>query len=306
MYKYLFIFSFFLLSCESESVEEEIFEEYVTPKLVTPLYPVDDPDVATDISARVIQGFAHFEDGWFVTQTLNESYLLVNYLNEQGISLFHERIPVNSHGQDLSIETISDNEIILYTTTGTFSGMRESGILKLHVYLPEKINNQRDWSQTLITIDNTFDLDYINCTPSYNDLSQRFYVRSNISILSHSKTALETGNFIPDSHFEINPDQLTDDGGFSMWFQGIISSSDLVYCLTGNDKIGTLKKIFKYDNRGVVLKKYVFNRNNFELEINEKFEPEGLDIIDNEIFFTIMTRNFDNTVNDKFLYKFSL
>ncbi len=282
-------------------MQTTVSEEPISPQLVTQMQPIDQENASYNVSNNVIQGIAAFENGWFTTQTssTDNGVLLVNYLNAQGSSLFHKRLTIDSHGQDLSLELISNNELYLYTTVGAFNDNRNTGILRLKVQL----SNDRDWSQATIEIDTTFELNYSNCTPSLNTAKDKFAIRSKNSILVHSKTAIEAGDFTGLYHFDLNAGQLKDNEQRSMWFQGIAMQDDLVYCLTGNATQTTNKKIFVYNNKGIVTKKYVFDQNDFNIDIDLKFEPESLHLEGNDLYFLIMTKNPEIEGNIKYLYK---
>jgi len=297
-----FLSLFIIFSCDDDEQVVDTTIPHVKPTYIATLNPIDDLGATTDVSKNVIQGIASFENGWFVTQKSGNSILLINYLDENGVSLYHKRLLINSHGQDLSIEQISANELYLYTTTGTFGNTRASGILKLKVSL----NDARDWSLTEIDAEATYNLNYTNCTPSLSEDNTQFAIRSFHSILIHNKQGIESLNFNITTQFELNEEQLRDNGNFSMFFQGIAMKDDLVYCLAGNEKVGTEKNIYVYNQDGTVSEKYIFDRTDFNQTFYEKFEPEGLTIKDNQLYFTIMTKSQTETGNIKYLYNLTL
>lgn len=297
----IFLVIFFFFSCKKEAIQTIVTEERISPQLITQMQPIDQENASYNVSNNVIQGIAAFENGWFTTQTssTDNGVLLVNYLNAEGRSLFHKRLNIDSHGQDLSLEVISNNELYVYTTIGAFNGNRNTGILRIKVQL----THDRDWTQTMIEVDTTFDLNYSNCTPSLNTAKDKFAIRSKNSILVHNKTAIEAGNFTGLYHFDLNSDQLKDNEQRSMWFQGIAMQDDLVYCLTGNSTQTSHKKIFVYNDKGIVTKKYVFDQDDFNIDIDLKFEPESLYLEGNDLYFLIMTKNPEIEGNLKYLYK---
>ncbi len=297
-----------LVSCtdsETNPVNEEI---HVTPTFITELRPIDDEGTTKDVSKNVIQGMASFEDGWFVTQTSANSTLLINYLDSEGKSLFHQRLSLDSHGQDLSLEQISDTELYLYTTIGDFDDNRSTGLLRLSVTLPASINGVRDMSLVSISPDREYPLNYTHATPAISEDKSHFAIRSNNTILVHEKQNIENDSYESAYHFELNSEQLKDNENRTMWFQGIIMTENLVYCLTGNAQLTTEKKIFTYDQSGITEDKYVFDADDFDQTFAEKFEPESLALIGNELYFTIMTKEITNLEigNIKYLYKISI
>jgi hypothetical protein len=302
--KYLVLLLFLVfVSCKDTDTilaDEEII---VNPTFITRLNPIDDSGVGSDISKNVIQGIAAFENGWFVTQKSGTSILLINYLDADGVSLFHKRLAINSHGQDLSLDQTEENELNLYTSKGTFGGNRNTGIYKLLVQLPEKVNDERDWSLTNITVTTSYDLNYTNATPTIDESKQHFAIRSKNTVLIHSKIRIESLDYTATSHFELNEGQLEDDVNLNMWFQGIAMKDGMVYCLTGNEKITSIKKIYRYNQSGIAEEKYSFGESNFSQTFYDKIEPEGLSIIGNNLYFTIMTKNEIEEGNIKYLYK---
>ncbi|HFA50624.1 MAG TPA: hypothetical protein ENJ95_16580 [Bacteroidetes bacterium] len=286
-------------SCKKEKENPSVKEERITPQLITELHPVDDAAASYNISNNVIQGITAFENGWFTAQTSANTFLLINYLDANGNSLFHKRLSLDSHGQDLSLEIISNNELYLYTTIGDFDDNRNTGLLRLKVQLTEN----RDWPQTTINIDSIYDLNYSNCTPSLNTAKDKLAIRSKKSVLVHLKENILANDFTPLYHFDLNDGQLKDNEQRSMWFQGIAMQNGLVYCLTGNAELTTHKKIFVYNDKGIVVQKYFFDKENFDVPIDIKFEPESLHLNNNELFFLIMTKNPNTEGNIKYLYK---
>ena len=293
----LLIFNLLFISCSNTEETTEI-ELKDIPVFVTELNPVDDNNV--------IQGIASFENGWFVTQKSGTSLLLINYLDNNGVSLYHKRFSLNSHGQDLSLEHVSENQLHLFTTKGSFDGNRNTGILKFSITLPDKVNNERDWTQLNITVENEYNLNYIHATPTLDEEKQQFAIRSNNTILIHNKELIDANDFTSSNHFQLNDSQLIDNGNFSMWYQGIAMKNNLVYCLTGNDKLATHKKIYVYSQNGIVTKKFTFDKDDLGQNFLDKFEPEGLTFKNNELYFTIMTKNNINIGNIKYLYKIAI
>ncbi len=299
-----FIFlSFLLTNCNTEDTPVTNTEIFITPTFVTQLNPVDDNLFSPDISQYVIQGLAAFEGGWFVAQKFGTSVLLINYLDANGNSLYHKRLYLNSHGQDLSLEQVADDLVYLYTSKGSFGGTRNTGMYKIQVNLAPKINDQRDWSLTDISVADSFDFNYTNATPSISESKKNFAIRSNKTIHIHNKDSIENGNFTSDLHFELYNSQLKDRNNSSLWFQGIALKDQHIYCLTGNEEINGNKKLYVYDYSGIAIQKYTFDRSALNQDLFEKMEPEGLSFISNELYFTIMTKDDMTTGNVKLLYK---
>ena len=302
--KFVILSLIIVLSCSKEGIKDDSIS--LKPEFVTTLYPEDDNGYSYNVSNNVIQGIVSFENGWFVTQRSGNSVLLINYLNSNGQSLFKKRLFVNSHGQDLSLEVLSENELYLYTSQGAFEDNRGTGVLKLKVSLPISINGQRDWSSTTIEVFDQFDLNYTNATPTINEDKTQFAIRSASSVYLFSKESIENGSFSFHSYFQLNNKQLIDNGSNSMYFQGIAMKENNIYCLAGNEILGTNKNIFVYNQKGHVINQINFDRNDFVQNFDEKFEPEGLAFKDNDLYFTIMTYSTAYSGNKKYLYKVTL
>ena len=108
------------------------------------------------------------------------------------------------------------------------------------------------------------------------------------------------------NRFELHSDQLTDNTGSSMFFQGISMKDGIVFCITGNGEFSTEKKIFSYNDIGQVQTRWVFDRYDINQPLIEKLEPEGLSFIGNDLYFTLMTKPSDLDGNRKFLYKIGI
>jgi len=271
---------------------------------ITELKPVDSAK-EYDRSINVIQGIAAFENGWFVSQTSASKYLLINYLDNNGKSLFNRRILVNSHAQDLSLEQVSDTELYLYTTVGEYNRKGASGLLRLKVILPEKVNGKRDMAQLKISLDSIFDLELNNSTPTINEAKTNFAIRSGNKVLIILKKSLLHGDYTDNIiKFSLDSSQLKD-GDTYLWFQGIAMKDNLVYCLTGNNSVDSPKYIYVYKLNGEVVKKIALNHNDFAKSIGDKYEPEGLTFQGNTLYYTIMTKAKTGG-NRKFLFKINI
>jgi hypothetical protein len=255
-----------------------------------------------DMSINVIQGIAAFEGGFFTSQTSANKYLSINYLNAQGESEFNYRFTISSHAQDLSLEKISENELYLYTTLGHYDKKEASGMLRLKVTLPKKINDKRDFSKITITIDKKFQLKLDNCTPTLSEDKKSFAIRSGNSIIVASKQDVLNNDLSHTKKFDLDESQLKDKDGKTLWFQGIAMKNDNIYCMTGNNSLQSLKQIFVYDINGNLIKKHRIEKNDFAKQLDKKLEPEGLTFIGDDLYYVIIIKGKTGQ-NRKFLYK---
>ena len=305
-----------IVSCEKDNDKVKSKPAITfSPEFVTELIPTDSgsADDTPDRSINVIQGIASFEDGWFTSQTSQSKYLIINYLGEDGVSQFNIKLNVNSHAQDLSLELINENEVYLYTSEGHFKdseNTRGSGMIRLHLLLPEKVDGKRDMSQITVSVDDAkyYDLDYINSTPTISEDYTQFAVRSNNTIHVLSTQNVEDSIFsVVDYRFQLSSEQLVDNLGGTMWFQGIALKDGNVYCLTGDNKINSVKRLFLYNTNGAVISKSTFTFDDFGLEAEAKLEPESLSFVGDDLYMCMMTEKPDGARgNLKFLYKLNV
>jgi hypothetical protein len=255
-----------------------------------------------DMSINVIQGIASFENGWFTSQTSANKFLSINYLNEKGESEFNFRFDINSHGQDLSLEKVSDSVLYLYTTVGHYDKKGRSGILRLKVILPEKINGKRDMSKLVITLDGEFCMELDNSTPTLSEDKNQFAIRSGKSIIIASKQDVLNNDLSNAKKFDLDKSQIEDAEGNPVWFQGIAMKNNLVYCFTGDNLLNTPKLLYVYDTDGNIVEKHIIGKNEFANQLGEKLEPEGLVFMGDDLHYTIILKGKTGR-NRKFLFK---
>ena len=304
---YLLLLTSVIISCNKDDNNTEPTPKVIfTPELVVELVPEDKGSTTDpkDRSINVIQGLASFEGGWFTSQTSSSKYLIINYLGSDGVSQFNIKLNVNSHAQDLSIEPKSDTEIYLYTSEGYFKDSdneRGSGMVRLHVTLPVKDGSgNRDMSKLVIVKDKSYDFNFINSTPTIGEDTMYFAVRSDNVIHILDKKEVNNDIFYNTKHFELSGEQMSN----SMWFQGIAMKDSLVYCLTGDNRITTVKKLYVYDMNGNAISKSLFYYEDFGLDAKTKLEPESLTFVGDDLYLCIMTDKLDGSSgNLKFLFK---
>ncbi|HFA50623.1 MAG TPA: hypothetical protein ENJ95_16575 [Bacteroidetes bacterium] len=269
---------------------------------ITELVPID-KDPVYDMSINVIQGIASFENGWFTSQTSKSRFLLINYLNEKGESVFHKRLLINSHGQDLSLEQVSENKLYLYTTAGHFDEENVSYMVRIVVDLPEKINGKRDMSKLQINLDEKYPLNLTNCTPTLSEDKKHFAIRSANSIIVATKEDVLKNDLSNATKFNLDASQLIGKNNEPLWFQGIAMKDGLIYCMTGNNSIGSIKLLYVYNLKGEVVQKHVIDKDKFAMQLKKKLEPEGITFKDGDLYYTIMLKGGTGG-NRKFLFKY--
>jgi len=255
-----------------------------------------------DMSINVIQGIAAFEKGFFTAQTSNNKYLSINYLDQNGESVYNYRFNVVSHGQDLSLEQISDTILYLYTTYGYFDKKGKSGVMQIKVTLPKPVDGKRDMSQLEMKIDKKILLGLDNATPTINEEKTKFAIRSGNQILIAKKEDVLNQNLKNVKNFDLDNTQLYDNDGNSLWFQGIAMKNEKIYCVTGNNSVDSPKYLYVYNAEGKVLEKHELNQNEFAKNVGHKYEPEGITFIDDQLYYTVMVKG-ETGGNRKFLFK---
>ncbi|MCK5906558.1 MAG: hypothetical protein KAG37_03160 [Flavobacteriales bacterium] len=302
--KYLKIYLVILLAIAMQSCSVLGYfqaNKRVSGDFVVELKPKDS-DPVFDRSVNVIQGIAAFEGGYFTSQTTASTYLILNYLGADGKSQFATRLTMDSHAQDLSLEQITEDSLVLYTSIGEFDKDGASGLLTLSVKLAPKIDGVRDMSKTIVKKDSIHFLGFRNCTPTLSEDKRMIALRSRDSIVFGNKRDVLEGNLDKLSSFDLSIEQLSGAEGEILWFQGITMKGDRIYCLTGNNSLDSQKKIFVYNLNGEVIKKIEIEENEFGNEFGLKLEPEGMTMIGDELFFTLMTKSKVGG-NRKYLFK---
>ena len=273
----------------------------VTGDYVCELVPID-KDPVYDMSINVIQGIASFEDGWFTSQTSKSRFLLINFLNNKGESVFHKRLLIDSHGQDLSLEQVAENKLYLYTTEGHYNEDNASNLVRIIVEMPSAINGKRDMSKIEVKLDKTYELNLTNSTPALSEDKKEFAIRSGNTVVIATKEDVLNGDLSNSSSFNLNPSQLTGKNGETLWFQGIAMKDDRIYCMTGNNSIGSVKLLYVYNRQGDVLEKHSIEKDEFAMQLKHKLEPEGITFKEDKLFYTIMIKGGTGG-NRKFLFQ---
>ena len=302
--KYIYKISFILLaftmlySCSIMGVVQS--HKKVTGDYVCELVPID-KDPIYDMSINVIQGIAAFENGWFTSQTSKSRFLLINFLNDKGESQFHKRLLIDSHGQDLSLEQVSENKLHLYTTLGHYNEDNVSHLVRIIVDLPSMVLGKRDMSKIKVTLDETYTLNLTNSTPALSEDNKHFAIRSGNTVVVDTKENVLNGDLSNATTFDLDDSQLFGKNDESLWFQGIAMKDDHIYCMTGNNSMGSMKLLYVYNRNGEVINKHSIEKNEFAMQLKHKLEPEGITFKDGELYYTIMIKGGTGG-NRKFLF----
>ncbi len=278
--------------------------EKVTGDYTVEIKPVSSTG-AYDMSINVVQGIASYENGWFTSQTSANKYLLINYINADGESIYNFKLNAVSHGQDLSLEKVNESLLYLYTTIGHFNKPGDSGLLRLKVELPEMINGKIDMSKIVVSIDKEVDLEMDNCTPTLSEDKKEFAIRSGNSIIVATKNDVLQGDLSKATKFDLDTNQLRDSNKNALWFQGIAMKNDKIFCLTGNNTFDSPKYIYVYNRKGEVVNSYHIDKDAYKNQLKYKLEPEGLTFVGDDLYYTIMLKGKTGG-NRKLIHKLDL
>lgn len=257
------------------------------------------------------QGIAHMKNGFYLmSQNLKEkddsnisrdTYTLFNLYNANGESIGNVQIDYPSHGQDLSIEKISENIYYLYSASPN-----RGHIAKFKL--------------------DTSNIDFNDLTPRDTVLNIRFMEEVDLNIdassitasLNKTKNKIVSAGYMPGgkklkisisnkldlqilNSFEFNIEG-SNKGFFN---QGIAMYEDKIFLLRGHyytDEIRNRKKLFVFDaNSGELLNSYTFSLINYN-DFN-RIEPEGLMIKNKKLFVCLPTRLNGNNEQKIRLYK---
>jgi hypothetical protein len=234
---------------------------------------------------NVIQGIANIDNKWVISQTNANKKLIITFLDTNGFILKNKVLNYPSHGQDLSIKYISKNSFYLLTSSKNNMGV---SIFKVDTSKTQKISFYKDikLSYGFNTPAISKDSHYI-VIKNYNQINIYLY-----KDLINNKDKRPLYSFLLD---EIQQNK-------NEWFQGIAMKDGYIYCLSGNNKLNSLKHLIIYDSYGSVTKNYILNTGkDYALKEGSKWELEGLTIKKNSLYTTVMTGK--NGKNIKRLYK---
>jgi hypothetical protein len=256
------------------------------------------------------QGIAVMPNGYYVS-SLNlreknnvgkyvEKYILFNLFDPNGKSIGNVQVDYPSHGQDLSIEQVNNNLYYLYshspakgtiakfifkTNNINFDDIKYNDV-KLDIKYDKRIfmDNQATFPTSSINEEkNTFvTVGYLNTIPTAKKLT----------ITTRNKA---NNNFINNFKFDISAPNM----GF--YNQGIAMSHQKIYLLRGHwlanddgeDKQYSKKKLYVFNaNNGDLINSYTFDLKKHKNYI--RIEPEGLTIVNNQLYVCLATRGVDN------------
>lgn len=275
MYKYFFIF-LFSISFLNE-IEFKRTDEYIATL---------DTKKGNRSFGNVIQGLAYHDGIWITNQTQSDKAVVLNFFKNYK-SIFNFTIPYPTHAQDLSASYDKDKKFLsLYTVSKDWSG-----VVRFTLDLSQE--------NPILREINEFDLSCEHCTSTISSDSKYFASKNGkeINVFS-SKDVFE--NKMPKALSSFNLDKEQTKKGIS--FQGIAMQDEIIYTLSGNGSLNSDKWLIVYDIKGKVLYKDKITAGKEEaLKEGNKYEPEALEIVGNELYVTFMSGQTGKNI--KRLYK---
>lgn len=275
MYKYFFIFLFFISFLNA--IEFKKVDEYIA---------ILDTKKGKKSFGNVIQGLAYHDGVWITSQTQSDKAVVLNFFKDYK-PVFNFTIPYPTHAQDLSASYDKDKKLLfLYTVSKDWFG-----VVRFTLDLSQENPILREIKE--------FDLFCKHCTSTISSDNKYFASKNGkeINIFS-SEDIFENKKPKALSSFKLDKEQ-TKKG---MYFQGIAMQDEIIYTLSGNASFDSDKWLIVYDIKGKVLyKDRVIAGKEEALKEGNRYEPESLEIVGNELYATFMSGQTGKNI--KRLYK---
>lgn len=245
------------------------------------------------------QGIAILDNGFFlISKNIKkknsigkyvDTYITFNLLDNTGKSVANTQLDYSSHGQDLSLEKIADNRYYIYSSKYDGKGISRFIMDTSNIDFKSKVDNN-------LLLDITFDMDFTfdngyATTPTLNEEKDKYAIVSykNTRVLYIEVIDKKTKKHLKKFELDIS-------GSFNGYYtQGIAMKGNYIYVVRGHwltDGEHNVKKLFIIDaSTGEQVKTYSFslqNSSSYKL-----IEPEGVVIINNQLFVLLPTRKED-------------
>ena len=267
-----------------DGLDDRMVDLSNTPRFVMQLHPIGDN------YGNALQGLAvdlQEEHVWMSVDTSSfHEDVLINHLSLQtGTSQYCESYDHNNnlelgHGQDLSIERTTNNDLYLWIGSESDRGVtrinpQTQSIEVLSELLPA------GWSHSTPTIGLNNEWIAVRGSEDGNSSAQDW-------IRIYDKLEIEQGfssgvNPTPLHAFNIDSSQRVD----AMWFQGIALDEELghVYAITGDNTLSQDEKLlYVYDLDGNIIAQTTIAMDwSLANSMGSKYEPEGLSLVKDPI-----------------------
>ena len=275
MYKYFFIFLSFISFLNA--IEFKKVDKYIA---------ILDTKKGKKSFGNVIQGLAYHDGVWITSQTQSDKAVVLNFFKDYN-PVFNFTIPYPTHAQDLSASYDKDKKLLfLYTVSKDWFG-----VVRFTLDLSQENPILREIKE--------FDLSCKHCTSTISSDNKYFASKNGkeINIFS-SEDIFENKKLKALSSFKLDKEQ-TKKG---IYFQGIAMQNEIIYTLSGNASIDSDKWLIVYDIKGKILyKDRVIAGKEEALKEGNRYEPEALEIVGNELYATFMSGQTGKNI--KRLYK---
>jgi hypothetical protein len=268
------------------------YEYKPAPLKIAALHPKD-TRIFSLASGNVVQGIASYGSYWLTTQTDHDRALIFNVLNRYGYSVYAQRIPYASHGQDLSVLPIDAHKILLLTrgeksgSVGTFIAHFGHSIAEITSLRPAGTYVLGIGGRTTPTL-------------STDGKTLAVYADNRIHLFRVKLQDKERArlSFEPAGSFELFGRQRTSE----QWFQGIAMHNNRIYCLSGDNRFEHDKLLYIYDTSGKILRRLKLHIGyDYAKRHGAKWEMEGL-TVQNGWLYTVVISGY-NGMNIKHLYR---
>lgn len=244
------------------------------------------------------QAIAVLDNGFYLMthniKTLNpatgkkeDTYILFNLLAPNGKSIANKRLDYASHGQDLSVEKISDNQYYVYTRKDNGKGIARFVLDTTNIDF-NTLNN----SATELAIAHNRDISINNrgaSTPSLNVKKDKFALVSYTSRKVLDVQVINKETNLIEKRFDLDLSNGQPNGNYN---QGIAMKDNIIYIARGDWGTQTpdnIKKLYLLNAAsGELMTSFSFNLQN--AKSYKTIEPEGLVIIDNVLYVLLVTR----------------
>lgn len=221
-----------------------------------------------------------------------DTYILFNLLAPNGKSVANKRLDYASHGQDLSLEKIADNQYYVYTRRENGKGIARFIMDTSNIDFNATSNNGAE-----LTIAHNRDIPINNrgaSTPSLNVEQDKFALVSYTSRKVLDIQVIDKETFSIEKRFDLDLSDGRPNGNYN---QGIAMKDNIIYIARGDwgsQTADNIKKLYLLDaTNGELITSFSFTLQN--AKSYKTIEPEGLVIIENKLFVMLPIRKAGKT-----------
>jgi len=217
-----------------------------------------------------------------------DTYILFNLLAPNGKSIANKQLNYASHGQDLSVEKISNNQYYVYTRKDNGKGIARFILDTTNI----DFNALNNTNAAELNIAHSRDIPINNrgaSTPSLNAEKNKFALVSYTSRKVLGVQVINKESNLIKKRFDLDLSNGQPNGSYN---QGIAMKDNIIYILRGDwgtQTADNIKKLYVLDaNNGQLMTSFSFTLQN--TKSYKTIEPEGLVIVDNVLYALLVTR----------------